>query len=409
MKVGKKSEKKNSIIEEMGNIMDRVKALLHENLNESTVRVIVSNRRKSGGSPKLVFRPFVEKNKLMFQREEYRNNQVFHENMERETAVEQICIFLEQEYKQMDLQCEQSSFHVLVNKKGRSTIKERKNQSVKKIELSHNRRKKYILDSSEPIPFLVDLGVQTKEGTIVDKKYKKYKQINRFLEFVRDVLPELKSRKSDGRPLRIIDFGCGKSYLTFAVYYYLKIMNGLEVEMTGLDLKEDVIRHCSGLAEKYGYEDLHFSQGDISSYDGTDHVDMVITLHACDTATDFALDKAVRWGAKVILSVPCCQHEMNQQIENELLEPLLQYGILKERFAALLTDALRGNLLEQQGYEVQILEFIDMEHTPKNLLIRAVKREEGKGKKQGAAQQCQYEKLCDAMNSHGTLETLLRG
>lgn len=388
--------------------MNKVRTLLETNFGENTMRAVVSNRRKSGGSQKLVFRPFLEKNKLMFQREEYRNNQVFHENMDKETAVEQICAFLEQDYKQLDLQCEDRSFSVLVSKKGKSTIKEHKNQTVKKIDLSHNRKKKYILDSPEPIPFLVDLGVQTKEGKIVDKKYKKYKQINRFLEFVRDVLPELKGMAQEGYPLRIIDFGCGKSYLTFAVYYYLKVMNGLDVEMTGLDLKTDVIRHYNQLAEKYGYQELHFSQGDISSYEGADRVDMVITLHACDTATDFALDKAVRWGAKVILSVPCCQHEMNSQIQNELLKPLLQYGILKERFAALLTDALRANLLEQQGYEVQILEFIDMEHTPKNLLIRAVKQNRAENSKHDREQKDSYEKLCDALNAHGTLEKLLR-
>lgn len=278
--------------------MDKVKTLLEKHFGENTVRAVVSNRRKSGGSQKVVFRPFLEKNNLMFQREEYRNNQVFHENMDKETAVERICFFLEQDYKQLDLQCKDRSFSVLVSKKGKSAIKEHKQQIVKKIDLSHNRKKRYILDSAEPIPFLVDLGVQTKEGKIVDKKYKKYKQINRFLEFIRDVLPELEQRKQEGHPLRIIDFGCGKSYLTFAVYYFLKVMNGLEVEMTGLDLKTDVIRHCNQLAEKYGYKELHFSQGDISSYEGADQVDMVITLHACDTATDFALDKAVRWGRR---------------------------------------------------------------------------------------------------------------
>ena len=349
--------------------MEKVRRLLEKNLNENTLRAVVSNRRSKQVSQKLVFRPFMEKNKLMFQREEYANNQVFHENMDKETAVEQICTFLEKDYKQLDLLCEQSSFSALVSKKGKSTIKENKNQIAKKIDLSHNRKKRYILDTDEVIPFLVDLGVQTKEGKIVDKKYKKYKQINRFLEFVKDVLPELPK----DRPVKIIDFGCGKSYLTFAVYYYLHIMNGRDVEMIGLDLKKDVIAHCNRMAEKYEYASLHFLEGDISTYDGADSADMVITLHACDVATDFALDKAVHWNAKVILSVPCCQHELNAQIENDMLEPLLKYGILKERFAALLTDALRANLLEQNGYEVQILEFIDMEHTPKNILIRAVK------------------------------------
>ncbi len=383
--------------------MHNVKQLLEKNLNEYTLRAVVSNRRSKQVSQKLVFRPFMEKNKLMFQREEYANNQVFHENMDKETAVEQICTFLEKDYKQLDLLCEQSSFSALVSKKGKSTIKENKNQIAKKIDLSHNRKKRYILDTDEVIPFLVDLGVQTKEGKIVDKKYKKYKQINRFLEFVKDVLPELPK----DRPVKIIDFGCGKSYLTFAVYYYLHIMNGRDVEMIGLDLKKDVIAHCNRMAEKYEYTSLHFLEGDISTYDGADSADMVITLHACDVATDFALDKAVHWNAKVILSVPCCQHELNAQIENDVLEPLLKYGILKERFAALLTDALRANLLEQNGYEVQILEFIDMEHTPKNLLIRAVKWGEKADKKQEKLENS-YKTLCDEMNAHGTLEKLLK-
>lgn len=382
--------------------MEKVRQLLEKNLNENTLRAVVSNRRSKQVSQKLVFRPFMEKNKLMFQREEYANNQVFHENMDKETAVEQICTFLEKDYKQLDLLCEQSSFSVLVSKKGKSTIKENKSRIAKKIDLSHNRRKKYILDTDEVIPFLVDLGVQTKEGKIVDKKYKKYKQINRFLEFVKDVLPELPK----DRPVKIIDFGCGKSYLTFAVYYYLHIMNGRDVEMIGLDLKKDVIAHCNRMAEKYEYTSLHFLEGDISTYDGADSADMVITLHACDVATDFALDKAVHWNAKVILSVPCCQHELNAQIENDMLEPLLKYGILKERFAALLTDALRANLLEQNGYEVQILEFIDMEHTPKNLLIRAVKRGEKADKKQEKLENS-YKTLCDELNAHGTLEKIL--
>ena len=382
--------------------MEKVRQLLEKNLNENTLRAVVSNRRSKQVSQKLVFRPFIEKNRLMFQREEYANNQVFHENMDKETTVEQICTFLEKDYKQLDLLCEQSSFSALVSKKGKSTIKENKNQIAKRIDLSHNRKKRYILDTDEVIPFLVDLGVQTKEGKIVDKKYKKYKQINRFLEFVKDVLPELPK----DRPVKIIDFGCGKSYLTFAVYYYLHIMNGRDVEMIGLDLKKDVIAHCNRMAEKYEYASLHFLEGDISTYDGADSADMVITLHACDVATDFALDKAVHWNAKVILSVPCCQHELNAQIENDMLEPLLKYGILKERFAALLTDALRANLLEQNGYEVQILEFIDMEHTPKNLLIRAVKRGEKADKKQEKLENS-YKTLCDELNAHGTLEKIL--
>ena len=210
----------------------------------------------------------------------------------------------------------------------------------------------------------------TKDGKIVNSRYDKFRQINRFLEFIEDILPKLdRSRESV-----ILDFGCGKSYLTFAMYYYLKELKGYPVRIIGLDLKKDVIEKCNGLAVKYGYEKLAFYTGDIASFEGVDQVDMVVTLHACDTATDFALEKAVRWGAKVILSVPCCQHELNGQMENELLEPVLQYGIIRERMAALFTDALRARILECCGYRVQILEFIDMEHTPKNLLIRAVKQ-----------------------------------
>ena len=221
--------------------------------------------------------------------------------------------------------------------------------------------------------FFIDLGVMTKEGAIVHSRYDKYRQINRFLEFIEDILPQLNKNKENV----IIDFGCGKSYLTFAMYYYLKEVKGYPVRIIGLDLKEDVIRHCSDLAVRYGYEKLSFTCGDIASYEGVDHVDMVVTLHACDLATDYALEKAVGWGAKVILSVPCCQHELNRQIHNPVLQPVLEYGLLKERMAALYTDGIRAKVLEYRGYNTQILEFIDMEHTPKNILLRAVLRKEG--------------------------------
>ncbi len=288
-----------------------------------------------------------------------------------------------------------------MNKKGKASIKERSGRAIPLANLSHNRKKRYILPEDEPVPFLVELGVQSQSGKVLDKKQKKFRQINRFLEFIRDVLPKL---PRDER-LTILDFGCGKSYLTFAVYYYLKIQMGYAVRMIGLDLKKDVIRHCNELAKKLGYEDLAFYEGDISSFEGVDRVDMVMTLHACDTATDYALYKAVRWGARVILSVPCCQHEMNQKIQSNLLQPVLKYGIVKERIASLLTDGLRASLLEQEGYDVQILEFIDMEHTPKNLLIRAVRTE---GRRPAENVRESYERLCDEMCLHGTLEYLLR-
>ena len=219
------------------------------------------------------------------------------------------------------------------------------------------------------VPFLQDLGVMTQEGKIVRTKFDKFRQINRFLEFIEDILPQL----SKNREVTILDFGCGKSYLTFAMYYYLHELKQYDIRIIGLDLKKEVIRHCNELAKKYGYEKLTFLEGDIAAYEGVDQVDMVVTLHACDTATDYALAKAIGWNAKVILSVPCCQHELNRQIQNDVLAPIMKYGLLKERFAALMTDGLRAEYLESAGYHVQVLEFIDMEHTPKNILLRAVK------------------------------------
>ena len=247
------------------------------------------------------------------------------------------------------------------------TVKYKKSSDTRtQKDLSHNKQKKYILEEGKPVGFLIDLGVMTKEGKIVASRYDKFRQINRFLEFIEDVIPYL----SKDREQTIIDFGCGKSYLTFAMYYYLKEIKGLDIRIIGLDLKKDVIMHCNLLARKYGYKKLNFYVGDIADYKDVSSVDMVVTLHACDTATDYALAKAVKWGAKVILSVPCYQHEANGQIQSDELMPVLKYGILKERMSSILTDAIRANRLEIAGYQTQILEFIDMEHTPKNLLIR---------------------------------------
>lgn len=290
---------------------------------------------------------------------------------------------MQTDFRQAEIETKTYQVTALVSKKGKVTIKkkrltERENsvgtenlQKDRQALLSHNRAKNYILEEGKPVDFLVGLGVQTPDGRIVKAKYDKFRQINRYLEFIEDIVKKLPS----DRPVRIIDFGCGKSYLTFAMYYYLHVLKQYEVRVTGLDLKEDVIDFCNELAEKYHYEHLHFEKGDISTYEGTDTVDMVVTLHACDTATDYALEKAVKWGAGVIMAVPCCQHEVNRQIASPELSQILKYGLIKERMSALITDAVRANLLEEMGYDTQILEFIDMEHTPKNLLIRAVKRE----------------------------------
>ena len=357
--------------------MSDLQSLFTDCLNETLIRVILSNPSSKDGVIKICARPVLKNKSLLFQIEEYTKTQVFHKNLTAGDAGSYLTGKLSSdassqtaEFKNALVETQSFTANVLVSKKGTITIKKKMNTSTKqpKISLSHNRKKKYILEEGIPVPFLIDLGVMTQNGSIVNAHYDKFRQINRFLEYIEDILPSLPT----GRELRILDFGCGKSYLTFAIYYYLKVLKGYPVRITGLDLKEDVIRHCNELAVKYGYDKLEFLCGDIAYYDGCSQVDMVVTLHACDTATDYALAKAVGWGAKVILSVPCCQHELNKQMKNDLLSPVLHYGILKERMAALMTDGLRAQILEANGYRTQILEFIDMAHTPKNLLIRAV-------------------------------------
>ena len=349
--------------------MEQWKTEIEKYLDEKLVRIIISKSRIKGEKRKIQIRPILLKGALVFQAEDYKQKQVFHQNLSGKEALEKIGEWM-QEMQQLELLHQDGRVNMLVSKKGKITLKQSENGcQVPQADLTHNRKKKYILDPQVKVSFLEDLGVQTSEGKIVHSRYDKFRQINRFLEFVEDILPALPK----DREVVILDFGCGKSYLTFAMYYYLHELKGYDIRIIGLDLKEDVIRHCNELRTRYGYEKLDFLTGDIADYDGVDQVDMVVTLHACDTATDFALDKAIRWNAKVILSVPCCQHELNRQISNEILAPAFKYGLIQERMAALFTDAIRGNLLEEAGYQVQLLEFIDMEHTPKNILIRAVK------------------------------------
>lgn len=357
--------------------MEELRKVLEQNLNEEMLHATISGKKHGNLEDKVRIRPVKLKGALFFQTAVSDGKKEFHKNYEKKEMLEQMCSWLVNDYKQLQMDTSEQTIQALVNKKGKAAIKIRKMEKKRAPRvLEHNRKKKYILEEGTPVPFLIDLGVMTSDGKIVHARYDKFRQINRFLEFIEDVLPELEK----GREQTLIDFGCGKSYLTFAMYYYLRELKGYDVRIIGLDLKEDVIDHCSKLAKKYGYEKLEFLMGDIASYEGVDHVDMVVTLHACDTATDYALQKAVEWGAKVILSVPCCQHELNGQIHSELMQPVLKYGLIKERMAALLTDAFRANLLEEQGYQVQILEFIDMEHTPKNILIRGVKKGNSKKK-----------------------------
>lgn len=348
--------------------MDTLKSVLDKSFNIDFVSAVLSNPREKDGTVKVKIRPVMKQDRLLFQCEEYRNNQAFHLNLEAEATSE----YVENQmkvFKQMQMETRQFRYQVLVSKKGKMTIQKRlQTAEVKEVNYSHNRAKHYILEEGKTVPFLRDLGVMTKTGEIVRTKFDKFRQINRFLEFIEDILPQLPK----DREVTILDFGCGKSYLTFAMYYYLHELNGYDIRIIGLDLKTDVIEACNQLAKKYGYKKLKFLEGNIADYTGSDEVDMVVTLHACDTATDFALAKAVGWKAKVILLVPCCQHELNGQMANEVLAPLFSYGLIKERMAALVTDSLRAEYLKREGYDTQILEFIDMEHTPKNILIRAV-------------------------------------
>lgn len=389
--------------------MEELTTLLKETVDEGLYQIILSNPREKDKTYKIKIRPVMVKKSILFQKTSYEGTQVFHDNMERDQAVGQIEELIVRGFKQCEIEHRRCRAVILVSKKGKITIKRKQAENTgagseeeKKINLSHNRVKKYILEEGIPVPFLIDLGVQTTEGMIVRSRYDKFRQINRFLEFVEDILPTL----SKERTVHIVDFGCGKSYLTFAMYYYLHDLKGYDIEITGLDLKADVIEMCNSLGEKYGYEKLHFIRGDIAEYDGQDTVDMVVTLHACDTATDYALDKAVKWGAGVILSVPCCQHEVNGQICSEELSPLLRYGIIKERMAALVTDAVRADLLESVGYETSILEFVDMEHTPKNLLIRAIRKNDINGHKQREMRR-KVDELTDFLHIDPTLKRLL--
>ena len=383
--------------------METIKKLLSDILNIEFVQAVLSNPRKKEGILKVKVRPIEKKGNLFFQLESFTKTQAFHENLDPISARDRLLEYME-EFRQMQASTVHMNYTVLVSKKGKVTIQKKASKgSVRPVELSHNRSKKYILEEGIPVPFLQDLGVMTKDGKIVHSRFDKFRQINRFLEFIEDILPKLEK----DREITILDFGCGKSYLTFAMYYYLKEVNGYPVRIIGLDLKEDVIRHCSDLAVRYGYEKLSFTCGDIASYEGVDHVDMVVTLHACDLATDYALEKAVGWGAKVILSVPCCQHELNKQIAASEFEPITDYGILKERFCALATDGIRAKILEEQGYDTQILEFIDMEHTPKNLLIRAIHRKKQSDKKKEKAAQ-QVDAFCKQFGFTPTLWKLLQ-
>ena len=333
----------------------------------SPVKIVLSN---VADKEQRIQKVQIEKKEKYFQIAEYTDKQVFHKNVDEEELISFCIEELGVNFLQLNawMLGGEASLKLTKKRKLLFDIKKADNSALADEVRDNNRKKNYILEEGKVIEPLIDLGIFTKEGKIVSSMYDKFKQINRFIEIIDDEL-----KKKIITHLNIIDFGCGKSYLTFIVYYYLTEIKKIKVNMIGLDLKEDVIKKCNNAAKKYGYENLSFELGDINGYSAPFKVDMVITLHACDMATDFALYNAISWGAGYIFSVPCCQHELNAEIKSETFSLMTRYGIIKERFSALVTDAIRGNLLEYMGYNVNLLEFVDLSHTPKNILIRAVK------------------------------------
>jgi len=336
--------------------------------------VISKGRDKAGDIKKIEAAPF----KKGYQFACYRGAQVFHQNVaSKEEAVQVCCGYLQEQFMQANAWDGDYEYILMVSRGGKVSFVRRANKAqAPAARPEHDRKKNYILEEGTVIQPLIDMGVLTIDGRVVKSKYDKFKQINRFLELIDDAVKD-----ADG-PLRIVDFGCGKSYLTFVLYYYFTYVRKIEAHIIGLDLKKDVIENCNECARKYGYDRLRFEVGDIAGYRPPGRVDMVVSLHACDTATDYALYNAVNWGAKYIFAVPCCQHELNAQMSSEALSLLTRYGVVQERFAALATDAIRANLMEHHGYKTQLLEFVDLSHTPKNLLIRAVKS--GRGAREGS-------------------------
>ena len=370
-------------------------------ISDKLIDMVISGQKNKSEDKavKVRIRPVILKNEIEYQVSEFVGRKVLHSNHSAADVKKKIIDYMTEDFKQAQINMTDAAATILSSKSKTLTCKYKKAGQLKvQRDLSHNRTKKYIIQEGKPVAFMIDLGVMGQDGQIIRTRYDKFRQINRFLEYIEDILPKLDKE----RELTIIDFGCGKSYLTFAMYYYLKELKGYNIRIIGLDLKADVIEHCNELRTRYGYDKLDFYVGDIATYKDVDKVDMVVTLHACDTATDYARAKAVKWGAEVILSVPCCQHEANRTIKSDILSPVMDYGILKERMAAIVTDAARAKLLTANGYDTQILEFIDMEHTPKNLLIRAVK-----SSKEDISAREKTKDMLEALNLELTIDKLI--
>lgn len=377
--------------------MEQINDYLQKIITENPLKIILSNPCDKKVQYKKIV---ITKKAQLFQVEKFTEKQVFHQNIKEEDLFDELNNFLKDSFLQLNSFHEAVEYGIKISKKGKVLFTKSKPTNQISVPDEHNRKKNYIFEEGQLIEPLIDMGVFTKEGKVVQSMYDKFKQINRFIEMVDDVVKE-----SGIEEFTVIDFGCGKSYLTFLLYYYFTAIKKMKVKIIGLDLKEEVIHNCNAVAEKYKYDNITFEIGDIRTFQVDFPVDMVITLHACDTATDYALWNAVNWNAKMIFSAPCCQHEFNEQIKSENFSILTRYGIIKERISAAFTDAVRANLLTCCGYKTQLLEFIDSAHTPKNIMIRAVKANLPKSVKEKAM--VEVLKLTSEFNLQPTLLKLL--
>ena len=385
---------------------------LKKNVQEDKFLKIVFSDRQNGEFNKIIMKPISLKTCKNIQIESFKDNKAFHKNIKLNNfqEIENVLKEYIENFKQILLQVE--NFDILFIRKKESFIKRENKNNLIKNSNEHNKKKEYILNEGDKIDFLIELGLMSVEGKILKSSYNKFKQINKYLEFIDDVIEELKSKKLIDNHINVLDFGCGKSYLTFALYYYLKnYRKDLSFSIVGLDLKKDVIEFCNKLAEKLNYENLEFLNGNIKDYDRAKEVDLVFSLHACNNATDYSLEKALSLNAKAILAVPCCHHEFFEKIQKnkdskfyDNLKIMADNGIVLDKFASLATDSFRSLALELCGYKTKMIEFIDMEHTPKNILIRAIKSKSSNLKEKLK----EYNRLKDFLGINPSLEDLVK-
>ena len=390
---------------------EKVFELLKENFeNKNITKCIFSNMKGDYEYTKIIIKPLIIKNNFVYQFEQFKNNKAYHSNLTVEESIQKLSTIIENFYQYVVFTTE-ADIQIIRGKKDfnmKSTCNQKEICS-----LEHNKVKKYILEEGTPIPFLIRLGIMGEDGKVFKKSYDKFRQINKYLEFIDETIKELKNKKYIDTHIKAVDFGCGKSYLTFALHYYLKNIQNMTFEVIGLDLKKDVIEHCNQIAKDLNMENIEFLTGDIKDFNKLKNVDLIFSLHACNNATDYSLLKGLELDAKAILAVPCCQHEFNQKMsQNKKSEffafenPIGKHGILLEKFASLATDALRAQVLELCGYKTQVMEFIDMEHTPKNILIRGIKENPNKNTLEKKLQE--YEVYKKFLGIEPLLDTLLK-